>query len=111
MEITHGRGYVYSIQYHIVWCVKYRHRILIPKIENKLVEVLYYIANENNFQILECNTDKDHIHLLINCTPQHYVPDIIQKMKGVSSRILMKEFGEVLKRNHEVDICGIQAIL
>ena len=98
MEVTHGRGYVYSIQYHIVWCVKYRHRILIPKIENKLVEVLYRIANENNFQILECNTDKDHIHLLINCTPQHYIPDIMQKMKGVSSRILMKEFGEVLRK-------------
>lgn len=60
MEVTHSRGYVYSIQYHIVWCVKYRHRILIPKIENKLVEILYHIANENNFQILECNTDKDH---------------------------------------------------
>lgn len=98
MEVTHGRGYVYSIQYHIVWCVKYRHKILIPKIENKLVEVLYRIANENNFQILECNTDKDHIHLLINCTPQHYIPDIMQKMKGVSSRILMKEFGEVLRK-------------
>ena len=98
MEVTHGRSYVYSIQYHIVWCVKYRHRILIPKIENKLVEVLYRIANENNFQILECNTDKEHIHLLINCTPQHYIPDIMQKMKGVSSRILMKEFGEVLRK-------------
>lgn len=98
MEVTHGRGYVYSIQYHIVWCVKYRHKILTPKIENKLVEVLYHIANKNNFQILECNTDKDHIHLLINCTPKHYIPDIIQKMKGISSRVLMKEFGEVLRK-------------
>ena len=66
--------------------------------ENKLVEILYYVANDNNFQILKCNTDKDHIHLLINCTPQHYIPDIMQKMKGVSSRILMKEFGEVLRK-------------
>lgn len=98
MVSTHGRGHVYSIQCHIVWCVKYRHKILTPKIENKLIEVLYHIANENNFQILECNTDKDHIHLLINYTPHHYIPDIIQKMKGVFSRILMKEFGEELKR-------------
>ena len=98
MEVTHGRGYVYSIQYHIVWCVKYRHKILTSKIENKLVDVLYRIANENNFQILECNTDYDHIHLLINCTPQHYIPDIMQKMKGISSRMLMKEFGEVLRK-------------
>ncbi|WP_083504352.1 helix-turn-helix domain-containing protein [Acetivibrio ethanolgignens] len=50
MEVTHGRGYGYSIQYHI----------------DK-------IADDNGFQILECNTDKDHIHLLINCSPQHYV--------------------------------------
>ena len=40
MEVTHGRGYVYSIQYHIVWCVKYRHKILTPQVENKLVEIL-----------------------------------------------------------------------
>lgn len=98
MEVVHGRGCAYSIQYHIVWCVKYRCKILTPKVENKLVEILYNIANENNFQILECNTDKDHIHLLISCTPQHYIPDIIQKMKGTSSKIIMKEFGEVLRK-------------
>lgn len=98
MEVTHGRGYVYSIQYHIVWCVKYRHKILTPKIEKRLIEILNMIAECENFQILECNTDKNHIHLLINCSPQHYIPNIIQKLKGISSRLLMKEFGEALKR-------------
>ena len=39
-KITHGRGYVYSIQYHIVWCVKYKHKVLNYKIENKLIEIL-----------------------------------------------------------------------
>ena len=98
MEVTHGRGYVYSIQYHIVWCVKYRHKILTLKIENRLIELLYQIARENDFQIIECNTDKDHIHILVNCTPQHYIPEIVQKMKGITSRILMKENGEVLSK-------------
>lgn len=98
MEVTHGRGYVYSIQYHIVWCVKYRHKVLIPKIEKRLLEILNMVAECEDFQILEVNTDKDHIHLLINCSPQHYIPDIVQKLKGTSSRILMKEFGEMLKR-------------
>jgi len=45
VETTHGRGYVYSIQYHIVWCVKYRHKILIPIIENRLIEILNMIAD------------------------------------------------------------------
>lgn len=98
MEVTHGRGYVYSIQYHIVWCVKYRHKILYPKIEKRLMEILNIVGQCENFQILECNTDKDHIHFLINCSPHHYIPNIVQKLKGVSSRILMKEFGEILKR-------------
>lgn len=90
MEVTHGRGCVYSIQYHIVWCVKYRHKILVPKIEKRLLEILNMVAECENFQILEENTDKDHIHILINCSPQHHIHDIIQKLKGVSSRMFMK---------------------
>ena len=98
IEVTHGRGYVYSIQYHIAWCVKYRHKILTEQIENRLIEILNMIADCEDFIIIECNTDKDHIHLLINCSPQHYIPDMIQKLKGVSSQLLMKEYREILKR-------------
>ncbi|MFQ7208598.1 MAG: IS200/IS605 family transposase [Coprococcus sp.] len=98
MEVTHGRGCVYSIQYHIVWCVKYRHKIITEQIENRLIEIINKMADDNGFQILEYNTDKDHIHLLVNCSPQHYIPDMIKALKGVSARLLMKEFGEELKR-------------
>ena len=98
MEVAHGRGYVYSIQYHIVWCIKFRHKIITEQIENRLIEILSKIADDNGFQILECNIDKDHIHLLVNCSPQHYIPDLIKALKGVSARLLMKEFGEELKR-------------
>ncbi|MCX4268201.1 MAG: IS200/IS605 family transposase [Lachnospiraceae bacterium] len=98
MELTYGRGYVYSIQYHIVWCVKYRYEIISDDIEKRLVEILNKIANDNGFQILECNTEKDHIHLLISCSPQHYIPDIIKALKGVSARLLLKEFGEALRK-------------
>ena len=98
MEVTHGRGYVYSIQYHIVWCVKYRHKVLNGQLEARLIEILKQIANDNGFQILEINTDKDHIHLLVNCSPQHYIPNMMKAMKGVSARLLMKEFGSSLKK-------------
>ena len=52
MKVTHGRGYVYSIQYHIVWCVKYRHPILTNEVEKRLFEILYKITEDNKFQIL-----------------------------------------------------------
>lgn len=98
MDVTNGRGYVYSIQYHIVWCVKYRHKVLEGQVETRLIEILQQIANDNGFAILEINTDKDHIHLLINCSPQHYIPNMIKAMKGVSARLLMKEFGNPLRK-------------
>lgn len=98
MDVTHGRGYVYSIQYHIVWCVKYRHKIINNEIENRLKEILTEISDYEEFQIIEYNTDKDHIHLLINCSPHHYIPNIIQKLKGISSRRLMNEFKNELKK-------------
>lgn len=98
MEIKSGRGYVYSIQYHIVWCVKYRHKIITPKIEKSLMEILNKISFDNEFTILEINTDLDHIYLLIDCKPQHYIPNIIKALKGVSARLLMLEYGAELKK-------------
>ena len=97
-NVYHGRGYVYSIQYHIVWCVKYRHKVLTTEIENKLKEILDKIARDNNFTIISMNGDLDHIHLLIECSPQHYIPDMIKALKGVSARLLMKKYPE-LKKN------------
>ena len=98
MDVTNGRGYVYSIQYHIVWCVKYRHKILEGQVETRLIEILQQIAKDNDFQMLEINTEKDHIHLLVSCSPQHYIPNMMKALKGVSARLLMKEFGDSLRK-------------
>lgn len=98
METTYGRGYVYSIQYHIVWCVKYRIKILTPEIESSLFRLLRKISEDNGFEVLECNGDLDHVHLLVNCSPQNYIPDMIKALKGVSARLLMKEYGDDLKK-------------
>lgn len=97
-KITHGRGYVYSIQYHIVWCVKYRHKVLKGNIEEKLKELLYEIANENNFTIITMGTNLDHIHLLIDCSPQHFIPDMIKALKGVSARRMFQYYPELKKK-------------
>lgn len=68
MNITTGRGCVYSIQYHIVWCVKYRRKVLTTEIENDLFDILNKISKDNNFSIIEINGDLDHIHLLVDCS-------------------------------------------
>ena len=96
-DVSHGRGYVYSIQYHVVWCVKYRHDVLDGAVGESLRAILHKIADDNGFLIAEYNANKDHIHLLLDCKPQHYIPDMIKAMKGVSGRLLMKEFGGELR--------------
>ena len=84
---------MYSIQYHIVWCVKYRRKVLIDNIEKTLKELLIEISNENNIKIIEMETDLDHIHILIECiliecSPQHFIPNILKIFKGISARKL-----------------------
>ena len=97
-EVRHGRGYVFFIQYHIVWCVKYRHKVLIDDIDKKLKEILNQIATDNGFTISEIESDCDHVHLLIDCNPQHSIPNFIKALKGVSARLLFKEFPQLKKK-------------
>lgn len=97
-QVHHGRGYVYSIQYHLVWCVKYRHNILQGNIDTYFKKLVTQIALDNDIEIIEMETDKDHIHLLIECKPQHYIPNIVKAFKGVSARLLFKEYPELKNR-------------
>lgn len=97
-EIHYGRGYVYSIQYHLVWCVKYRHDILIGQVDADVKELLKQIAFDNDIKIVEMESDKDHIHLLIECKPQHYIPNFVKAFKGVSARFLFKKHPELKKQ-------------
>ncbi len=98
MEISKGRGCVYSLEYHVVWCVKYRHKILTEQIFSTLKTILLTVCNEIEAKIIEFNGELDHIHILISCNPTHYIPDIVQKLKGVSSRVLMLQFSNELQR-------------
>ena len=97
MQPHRGRGYVYSIQYHIVWCVKYRHKVITPEIEKDLLDVLRKIASDNKCSIIEFNTNLDHVHLMVDCHPQVYIPNLMKALKGVSARAIMKKHGDELR--------------
>jgi putative transposase len=97
-EVHHGRGYVYSIQYHLVWCVKYRHDVLVDRMEFDTKLIIQDIADKHEIKIVDMETDKDHIHVLIECKPQHYIPNIVKAFKGVSARRLFKLHPELRKR-------------
>ena len=80
--LSYGRGYVYSLQYHLVWCTKYRKKVLTDGLDTECKEMLQKLAEEYRFQILAMEVMPDHIHLLVDCKPQFFISDMIKIMKG-----------------------------
>ena len=65
-DLSYGRGYVYSLQYHLVWCTKYRKKVLQNGLDEECKKMLYEIADEYKFQIVAMEVMPDHIHLLVD---------------------------------------------
>ena len=102
--MKHGRGYVYDLYYHIVWCVKYRHKILLNDIKDDLIDIIKNICVNNNYELVEINIDLDHVHLFIGLSPQDSIPVVMKTLKGVSARLLnskhKNELSKVLYGGH-----------
>ena len=79
--LSYGRGYVYSLQYHLVWCTKYRKKVLTDGLDTECKEMLQKLAEEYRFQILakhqNCkeNTDNDAGHIVFPSEHQNNVHD------------------------------------
>ena len=87
----------YSCQYHVIFCPKYRRKILVNGIDTRLKELLFEIARKYRFKIIEIEVMPDHVHLLIDCNPRFGIINCVWKLKGISSTMLRKEF-HILKQ-------------
>ena len=78
---------VYSCKYHVVWCPKYRRKVLVGSIETRLKELI--------LEIIEMELMPDHVHLLMEVDPQFGIHKAVKQIKGRTSRILRQEFPEL----------------
>ncbi len=85
----------YDIQYHFVWILKYRKRVLINEVKSRLEELFHECAEINQFDIMELSIQPDHVHILLSAKPRYSPADIMQLVKGGSSKIIKKEFPEL----------------
>ena len=92
-KYTHGRTCVYNINYHIIWCTKYRRSVLTPDISKRLYEILKNIGTNKGFTVAEYKTgNDDHVHCFITAPPKISVTQIVKYLKGISGNTLLKEF-------------------
>lgn len=79
---------VYSCKYHVVWCHKYRRKVLIRDVERRLKELIIQICAERQIEIIEMEIMPDHVHLLCEVDHQYGIHKAIREIKGTTSCIL-----------------------
>ena len=87
----------YDIKYHIVWITKYRKPVLAGVVAERIRELIRQICQENEVTIIKGHVSKDHIHLMLSSNPNLSISKLVQKLKGVSSYKMLREF-EPLKK-------------
>ena len=83
---------VYACQYHVIWCPKYRRKVLINGVDERLKVILFDVADEHQAEIIELEIMPDHVHLLVSIDPQFGINKLVKAMKGRSSNLLRSEF-------------------
>ena len=92
-EYRHTATTVSMINYHFVFCPRYRRKIfLIPGLEDRFKEVVQQVCEQNEIVILAMECHIDHCHLFVNAPPSLSPADIMKLVKGTTGSMLKKEF-------------------
>lgn len=97
-QFKSNHNVVYSCKYHVVWCPKYRRRVLVEGVEARLKEVLGLVAAKVRAEVIEMEVMPDHVHMLVEVDPQFGIHRLVKLLKGRSSRLLRQEFPWLKKR-------------
>jgi putative transposase len=100
VDIRYARnaGAVFSLKYHLVWCPKYRRPVLVDEVADRLRVLLSGKAAELEMTIHALEIRPDHVHLFVEADPTRCVAEIVNRLKGYTSRILRGEFSSLRSR-------------
>ena len=97
-EYRKGSHTVYDIKYHIVWITKYRKAVLRGEIGIRLRELIRQTCEAQEVYIEKGHIALDHVHLLLSVPPNIAVSDLVQRLKGRSSRKMLDEYSELRRQ-------------
>lgn len=93
--LTHGRGSVFSLKYHIVWCTKYRNPVLIDDVADSCKCFLQRAADECGAVVESMEVMPEHVHMLVDCTPCVSISNMLRILKGNTARWLFMKHPEI----------------
>ena len=98
-NLVHYRTSVCNINYHVVWSVKYRRKILSEDVELYLKELVQQIAADKGFTVhlFECG-EGDHVHCFVSGPPKLSITDIVKYLKGITGWKLFEQFPEIREK-------------
>lgn len=91
-RLDRGNHSVYRLQFHYITCVKYRQKVLVGNIPDRLKAMNLEVAKAFGVEIIEQETDIDHIHILFSSKPQIQLSKFVNSLKSVSARLIFREF-------------------
>ena len=95
----HSDGdFVFSCQYHVIFCPKYRRSVLQDKIAERFKQLVIEKQDEYGYTIVEQEVMPDHVHLLLDVNPKNGIYTIVSKIKGYTSHQLRSEFPELVSK-------------
>ena len=97
MEYKHNRTSVVMINYHMVFCPRYRRHLLVGDVKKRLEETIAEVAKENNWEVIAKEVMPDHVHLFISADVNTNPNIVVKRFKGRSSRYLRREFRDLRK--------------
>ena len=98
IENTKGNSCVYNINYHIVFCPKYRKKVLNESIKEDLEIIFKSVISSNDWKLLELEVMPDHVHLFVSAHPKQSPLEIVKKLKGISARLIFKKYPKFQKK-------------
>ena len=95
-KYKHTKTTVSLINYHIVFCPRYRRKIFnIPGVEERFKGLTAMECEKNNIDILAMECHVDHVHMFVSVYPQQTIPDVVKQIKGATSNKLREEFSQL----------------
>ena len=91
-------GATSSLKYHLVWCPKYRRKVLEPPFDLRLREIIAEVAVEAEMIVHAVEVMPDHVHLFVEADPTLAVAEIVNRFKSRSSRLMRREFPALRSR-------------